>query len=118
LIWDLALRTSRGRVPEGTDLSVAHYLQSWPNFTRLPRTPQGMRIASLWVENPRTLDDIALNLGIEQADVYSFYSAATAIGLSGPAKRQVDKLIAPRNVTNKEISAKSLLSSILRHISK
>lgn len=118
LIWDLALRTSRGRLPLGTDLSVPHYLQCWPNFTRLPRTLQGMRIASLWVGNPRTLDDIAMNLGIDHADVYSFYSAAAAIGLAGPAKRQVDKLIAPRDVMNNEISAKGLLASILRHVSK
>jgi hypothetical protein len=118
LIWDLALRTSRGRVPKGTDLSKPHYLQCWPNFPRLPRTPHGMRIASLWVENPRTPDDIAVSLGIERADVYSFYSAATAIGLAGPAKRDVDKLIAPKDVTKKEPTTRGLLASIMRHISK
>ena len=34
LLWDLALRTARGRVPEGTDFSMPLYLQCWPNFTR------------------------------------------------------------------------------------
>lgn len=117
LIWDLALRTARGRVPLGTDLTQPHYLRCWPNFPRLPRTPHGMRIAAVWVENPRTLDDIASNLGIEKADVYSFYCAAFATGLVGPAKRQADNLIAPRDVVTKEVSRRGLLASIMRHIS-
>ena len=118
LLWDLTLRTARGRVPKGTDLSVPKYLRCWPNFPRLPRTPEGMRIAALWVENPRPLDDIAKNLGIQRADVYSFYSAATSIGLAGPAKRQVDNLIAPRNVEEGAPSRRGLLASILRHLNK
>lgn len=117
LLWDLALRTARGRVPQSTDLSKPQYLRCWPNFPRLPRTPQGMRIAALWVEAPRTLDDIARNLGIENSDVYSFHSAAFTTGLVGPAKRQVDNLIAPRDVAIKESTRRGLLASILRHIS-
>ncbi|MGD8999783.1 MAG: hypothetical protein PVF75_05175 [Granulosicoccaceae bacterium] len=117
LIWDLALRTARGRVPSGTDLSMLFHLQHWPNFPRLPHTPHGMRIASLWVGNPCTLDDIAVNLGIEPADVYSFYSAAAAIGLAGSATRQADGLIAPMNVAKEKPTRRGLLASILRHIS-
>jgi len=116
LIWDLTLRTARGRVPEGTDLSMSFYLQSWPNFPRLPHTPHGMRIASLWAGNPRTLDDIAQSLGIDQADVYSFYSATVATGLTGPAIRRVDSLIAPKGANGSP--TRGLLASILRHISK
>ena len=118
LIWDLALRTARGRVPEETFLSQPQYLRCWPNFPRLPRTPHGMRIVSLWVENPRTLDDIAQSLGIDRADVYSFYSAAVSVGLTGPAMRQVDSLIAPKEVAKDEPLRRGLLASILRHISK
>lgn len=118
LIWHLALHTARGRVPEGTDVSRRLYLQYWPNFPRLPRTPHGMRIASLWVDNPRSLDDIAAKLDIEQTAVYSFYSAAAAIGLAGRARRQVDSLIAPRDVAKKETYQRGLLASILRHLSK
>jgi len=116
LIWDLALRTARGRVPEGTDLSISFYLRFWPNFPRLPHTPHGMRIASLWAGNPRTLDDIAQSLGIDPAHVYSFYSAAVATGLTGPAIRRVDSLIAPKGVDKPP--TRGLLASILRHLSK
>jgi len=117
LIWDLALRTSRGRVPQNTDLNQKQYLRCWPNFPRLPRTPHAMRIAALWVDNPRLLDEIARTLGIDKADVYSFYSAASATGLVGPARRQVDNLFAPRDIVKNEISRRGLLASILRHIS-
>ncbi len=116
LIWDLTLRTARGRVPEGTDLSIPYYLQSWPNFPRLPHTPYGMRIASLWAGNPRTLDSIAQSLDIDRGYVYSFYSAAVATGLTGPAVRRVDTLIAPKGTD--EPPTRGLLASILRHISK
>ncbi len=116
LIWDLTLRTARGRVPEGTDLSASLYLQSWPNFPRLPHTPYGMRIASLWAGNPRTLDNIAHNLDIDPAHVYSFYSAAMAIGLTGPATRQVDSLIAPKGVNKPP--TRGVLSAILRRLNK
>lgn len=118
LIWDLALRTARGRIPEETPESGLLYLQSWPNFTRLPHTPHGMRIASLWVNNPRTLDDIAVNLDIELTDVYSFYSAAAMVGLASNASRKVDSLIAPKEVDKKKSLKRGLFASILRHISK
>jgi len=118
LIWDLTLRTARGRVPEGTDLSASYYLQSWPNFPRLPHTPYGMRIASLWAGNPRTLDNIAQSLDIEQSDVYSFYSAAMTTGLTGSATRRADSLIAPKDVTKDKPTKRGLLASILRRISK
>ncbi len=118
LMWDLALRTARGRVPEGTDLSAQYYLQRWPNFPRLPHTAHSMRIASLWVGNPRTLDDIAANLDIERADVYSFYSAAAVVGLTGSVNRKVDTLVAPREAIKKEPSRRGFFASILRHMSK
>ena len=118
LIWDLTLRTARGRVPVGTDLSAPFYLHSWPNFPRLPHTPHGMRIASLWAGNPRTLDDIAQSLEIDQADVYSFYSAAVTTGLAGSAIRQADSLIAPKEVMRDKPTKRGLLASILRRISK
>jgi len=117
LIWDLALRTARGRVPEGADLSMPFYLRSWPNFPRLPHTPHGMRIAALWAENPRTLDNIIQSLDIDQADVYSFYSAAVATGLIGFATRRADSLIAPKEITKEKPTKRGLLASILRRIS-
>lgn len=118
LVWDLALRTSRGRLPEGTQASSIHYLKCWPNFPRLPNTPNGMRIAALWAGSPRSLDDIAINLDISREDVYSFYCAAAMTNIAGNAARKVDNLVAPDTVQKKEITRRGLLSSILRQISK
>lgn len=118
LVWDLALRTARGRLPEGTQASSIQYLRCWPNFTRLPNTSNGMRIAALWAGNPRSLDDVALNLDISREDVYSFYSAAVMTNLAGSAERKVDNLVEPEAVQKKEVTRRGLLSSILRQISK
>ncbi len=117
LLWDLAQRTARGRAPVGIDLSGLFYLRCWPNFPRLPQTPHGMRIASLWVGEPRSLDDIAVSLGVKKAEVYSFYSAAVAVGLAGLAKRQVDGLIEPRSAIKKNVVKRNVHNAILRHIS-
>jgi hypothetical protein len=117
-IWELALRTSRGRVPQGIDLSLPHYIQHWPNFTRLPLTPHSMRITSLWVDNPLALDILAEQLDIEKTDVYSFYSAAAAIGIAGPANRQVDSLISSKQIPKDQPTKRGMLASILRHMSK
>lgn len=116
LIWDLALRTARGRVPEGTDLSMPLYLQSWPNFPRLPYTPYGMRIASLWAGSPRTLDNIALSLGVAQSDVYSFYSAAFATGLTVSSTHRENSRAMDRE--EKKSPTRGLLAAILRRLSK
>ena len=118
LLWDLALRTARGRVPVGTDLSASFYLQAWPNFPRLPHTLHGMCIAALWVGNPRTLDNISRSLDIDQADVHSFYSAAVTTGLIDPTIRQIGSLIAPKEVVKEKSRIRGLLTSILRHISQ
>ena len=117
LIWDLAWRTARGRVPVGTDLSRLFYLRCWPNFSRLPQIPHGMRITSLWVDEPRTLDDIATSLEIEKAEVYSFYSAAVATDLAGMANRQADGLIeSSRSAIKKDVLMSGVHNAILRHI--
>lgn len=118
LVWDLALRTARGRLPEGIQPSSIHYLRCWPNFTRLPSTPNGIRIAALWAGKPRSLHDIAENLDISHEDVFSFYSAAAMTCMAGGAARQVDNLVAPAKVQKKEVTRRGLLSSILRQISK
>lgn len=114
LLWMLAQYTARGRVPVGTDLSKPVYLQCWPNFTRLPQMENGMRIASLWVGNPYALDEIALRLGIDIAEVYSFYSAAAVCGLARNENRQAGNLVSPPEKRNKRDVEKGLRDAILR----
>jgi len=124
LIWGLALQTARGRVPEGTDLSLPFYLQSQPDFPETPTTQQGLRIANLWTGNHFTLDEIAQKLNIDKTDVYSFYSAAVVTGWAAFAIAREDPLIVPGATTkamskNKPQKEKEgFFASILRRIGK
>lgn len=95
LIWKLALWSSRGRLPAGTDLNGSIFLRRWPNFTRCLETPNAMRIASLWARHPASLQDTQEALGVRQVEVAALFSAASAIGYAGVGRRQADSLISP-----------------------
>ncbi len=80
-LWKVALYTSLGRLPQGTNLATTMHLKHWPNFTRLYPLGGSMRIATLLIDQPRTLPLIAKVLKMPVGRVFSFYSAACAIGL-------------------------------------
>ncbi|NOX42135.1 MAG: hypothetical protein GXP19_00125 [Gammaproteobacteria bacterium] len=89
-MWKLAIRASRGRVPEGTDLSRQIYLGQWPNIPKSNLTPNSLKIATLWAEEPRTLSMTAQMLSIPQRDVFIFLSAAKALDLIKYSNLYVD----------------------------
>ncbi len=110
-MWLITLWCSRGRVPEGCDLTQPVYLMQWPNLTRLEPIPHAVRIAALIYDQPRTLTDAAKQLGIEQRYVFAFFSACKTIGLSDMSQRNVDKLFVsenPEKHKNKSIMSKLL----------
>lgn len=77
----IALWTSDGRVPAGTDLSRPVMLTRWPNLTRLPAIPHAMPISALLIDQPRPLPLVAKVLGLTQKQVFTFYCAALSLGL-------------------------------------
>ncbi len=89
-LWKVALFTSQGRLPEGTNLKTAVQLKQWPNLTRLTPVDGGMRIAKLLVDQPRELPLVAKVLNMPASRVYAFYSAACAIGLVDESGEYVD----------------------------
>ena len=93
VLWKLACWTSMGRYPHDIDYRKPVYLKNWPNFTRLLVTPHALRIAALLVQNPRTMGNIAETLDIKPQYVFTFISAAHAIGLSGQGRRVSDSLV-------------------------
>jgi len=118
-MWLISLWSSRGRIPEGTDLRQAVYLLQWPNLTRLASIPHSVRIAALLYDQPYRLTEAAQQLGIEQRYVFAFYSACNSIGLANVSKRRVDQLFAaekPQADKNKSILSK--LASKLKNISE
>ena len=94
-LWHLAVATARGRVVEGTPLDAPVYLRRWPNFTRLQPSDDAMRIAAVWVQQPRSLLNLYETLKVPVENVFTFFTAAQAIGLAGLARRESDALIEP-----------------------
>lgn len=86
-------------------------LRHWPNVTRLLLTPNALRIAALWMAQPRSLLSTAKALRIPLSHALSFYSAAHALGLITGPKRQVDFLFQPEPVA--EDQRRGLFSGIL-----
>jgi hypothetical protein len=98
-LWKIALYTSLGRLPQGTNLSSNMHLKQWPNLTRLYPLGGSMRIATLLVDQPRSLPVIAKVLKMPVGRVFSFYSAASAIGIvesSEPVALNIAKTIEPK----------------------
>jgi hypothetical protein len=110
-LWKLTAWVARGRIPIGTNPTLPVVLRHWPNFTRLLLLPNAMRIAALWMEQPRSAFNTAKALKIPLSHVLTLYSAAHAIGLISLPKRQVDFLFQPEPVP--ENRRRGLLGRIL-----
>ena len=99
LLWEVSLWSAQGRVPTGTDLTTPVYLKRWPNITRLRTFPHALRIAALWSRRPCSLVVTARMLDIPQRYVFSFFSAANALGLAATSLRSADQLTQPEPVS-------------------
>lgn len=80
-LWKLAYGTSRGRLPHNLGSTQQYSLKKWPNFTRLPRMKNGMRMAAIWTGNTMSPVDVATQLQIDLAEVHAFLVACHALGL-------------------------------------
>jgi hypothetical protein len=105
LLWNVAVWTYRGRLPEDAPLAERVYLRCWPNLTRMLMLPNAVRICALLTQHPMRLVDIAHALRIPQRHVFALYAAASTIGLAGVAKRDSDYLfdLQPRNPAQREV---------------
>ncbi len=113
LLWNLALRTSRGRLPRGTSLAQVYRLSRWPNFTRLDQFPDCLRIAAYWTRGPARLTDIAERLDTEQKYVNLFFTAACAVGLIDGVSQEHG----PAAVADMASRKRSLFTAILDNLS-
>jgi hypothetical protein len=84
LLWQLALFTARGRLPDTLSAEEPRLLNSIPDFERLLETPHARSIAELWQSQKLSAQNIASMLGVPQRFVFSFLVAADAIGLYCP----------------------------------
>lgn len=81
LLWQLALFTARGRVPDSLSAEESLLLKEAPDFERLLETPHARSIAELWQSQKLSARNVADMLGIPQRFVFSFLVAADAVGL-------------------------------------
>lgn len=110
-IWLVTLWCSRGRIPQGVDLTQPVYLKQWPNLTRLGSIPHAVSIAALIYDRPLTLTEVAKQLGIEQRYVFAFSSACKSLGLLDVSRQHVDKLFVTEK--QKRHENKSIMSKLL-----
>lgn len=113
-MWKLALWSSAGRVPANIDLNQPVFLRRWPNLTRFVLVPHSIRIAALLIEQPRTLPDVAKALGIRQQYVFSFFSAAHALGIASQSKQRGARVPVPTK--QKRAKAPGFLGKILKRL--
>ncbi|MDD3650852.1 hypothetical protein [Immundisolibacter sp.] len=114
LLWGVALRCARGRLPWGTDPTAVVWLRRWPNFTRLPIPPHAMQIAALWSQRPVALRQTSALLGVPERYVYALYSACLALDLVRTESRR-DTAPAPTAATP-SAEKRSLIGGLLRKL--
>lgn len=83
-IWQIALWSARGRVPQGTPIDQPVKLKNWPNLTRWADVPGAMQMSALWVQQPTSVMAMARQLGLPYHYVFSFYTACLALDLIVP----------------------------------
>lgn len=116
-IWDVTVRTARGRIPEGTSLDDLYVLQYWPNLPRLSYIQNSSRISAFWLDQPQSINNVVEKLGLPFEDVLTFFSAACATGALIRAKRNEDNLIKPE-VVQIEKKKRGIFNSLMRKIGK
>lgn len=116
-MWEVTVKTARGRVPEGTSLDDLYVVKYWPNLTRLSYVPNATRISAFWIDQAQSINNIVAKLNIPLEDVLTYFSAASAIGLLKPAKRKEDQLSTP-DILKSDKKKHGLFSALFNKVSK
>jgi hypothetical protein len=118
LFWQAAFHASQGRLVEhrGSGQPVHVYdvvqIRHWPNLSRLPITPNTMRICALLARRPSSIKLVSRKLGIEAEEVYQVYSAACASGVI----RVISSNLAQESLDEAESKAQLPERGILRSL--
>lgn len=92
LQWRAALYASGGRLLKGCGRDDVVLLKAWPNLTRVPGTPNAVRIAALLTRYPTTVSLAHRLLKIPVEEMNEFYSAAHASGLAVAVNRRPERM--------------------------
>lgn len=100
LLWEATLHASQGRLVEGLYKYDVVQFTRWPNLTRVPLTPNVMRVCALFTRFPTGTYLAHAVLQAEPAEIYSICSAAKVIGIV----KQVNKNAKPDADEEKKIN--------------
>lgn len=112
LMWLAGFHASAGRLMDGCYRDDVVELMHWPNLTRLPSTPNTMRIASLLSNYPTSITLALRFLKIDKSEAYQFYTAAHCAGLARAVNRT------PQEPSLKPHRNQALLSLLLNKIAR
>lgn len=83
-IWRMILASSRGRLPENTDLDQRFILRRWPNLTRLMLFSHATQISAVWISSAKSIREVIELLGIPQRYVFAFFAVTSLMGYLRP----------------------------------
>ena len=87
LLWNQAMALSAGKLLPGCRRDEVIRLQQWPNFSRLARTPNSLKIAALLTSRATSMVLASRILHIQEEELYQFCSAAHYAGYSQAVNR-------------------------------
>lgn len=120
LMWEAAFYASNGRLIKGCSKYDVVKFRRWPNLSRLPQSPNTMRICALLTRHPTTIMLTHRRLGAEKEEIYQTYSAAYSAGLVRMVSRNPQATTGPDSAEPAEgnpASQRSLLRALLAKIS-
>lgn len=100
LLWTSAYHASNGRLLAGCSKYDVIKLLHWPNLSRLPLTPNTMRLCAFLSRRPSAIHLARKLLGVDEEEAYCFYSAALSAGAlelvsRAPTQNQAEPQPAP-----------------------
>ena len=112
-VWTSSLLSAQGQLSRELDPSKPVGLSHWPSLTRLERFPHVMPIAALWSTDSLSAFDVARSLNVPQRYVFSFYNAASALGL---IEQDSNKLIKKQSTSRTTEAPRGLFSRLLKRL--
>jgi hypothetical protein len=118
LLWHASFHASQGRLIAGCSKSDIVHFRRWPNLPRLAVTPNTAQICALLTRKPTTIMLVHRILGINRAEVFQVYSAASSAGIANVICRNTaSECGEDTNFQTKQRPEQGLLRSLFAKIS-
>lgn len=113
LLWNLGLASADGQLLGQCRRNDVVQLNRWPNFTRIHATPNSLKIAALLSSRATSPVLASRILDLDEAEVFSFYSAAASAGYAQVLNRTAVQEIRSPSVNPQR---QSLISRLMTHL--